>query len=171
MKKDFVMPVLVLGLISLVIGGALAFVNEVTEPVILEAASERAESAMREIIPEADEFEALDKEGLPNSIKEAYRTTNDAGFIFIATSPGYGGDITIICGIDPSGVIIKTLTLGHSETKGISDPVFNMQSEYIGKDQNISGIDAISGATISSNAYKNAVLDAFFAFEAVGRQP
>ena len=165
MKKDFIMPVVVLALICLVMSGALAFVNNVTYPVITEAAAERAEQAMRQIIPQADGFLPLDKNGLPASIKEAYGTSNNTGFIFIVTTSGYGGEMTIICGIDLSGKIIKTLTLAHSETKGISDPVFNMQPEYTGKDASLSGIDAISGATITSNAYKNGILDAFSAYE------
>ncbi|MCL2718650.1 MAG: FMN-binding protein [Lachnospiraceae bacterium] len=167
MKKDFVMPVIVLAIISLIMSGALAFVNKVTYPIIAEAAIERAEYAMREIIPQADSFVPLETDGFPYSVKEAYATTNESGFIFIVTTHGYGGDMTIICGIDPSGIIIKSLTLAHTETKGISDPVFNMQPEYIGKDVNLSGIDAISGATITSNAYKNAILDAFSAFEII----
>ena len=167
MKKDFVFPVIVLALICLVMSGALAAVNYITYPVISEAAAERAEQAMRDIIPHADGFISLDKEGLPSSIREAYGTTNDTGYVFIVTAPGYGGEITIICGIDPDGFIIKSLTLAHTETKGISDPVFNMQPDYIGKDVNLDDIDAISGATITSVAYKNAVLDAFSAFAAL----
>lgn len=169
MKNDFVLPVIVLGLICLVMAGALAFVNDVTGPNISKAAAERAELAMREIIPQADEFIPLDleKEGLPETIREAYATSNNTGYIFITAASGYGGDITVICGIDPMGVIIKSLTLSHTETKGISDPVFNMQPEYIGKDVNLSGVDAIAGATISSNAYRNAILYAFEAFESV----
>jgi len=166
-KKDFVLPVIVLALICLIMSGALAFVNNVTHPVITQAAAERAEQAMRDIIPGADGFVALSREGLSASIKEAYGTTNNTGYIFIVTTPAYGGEMTIICGIDPNGLIIKSLTLAHTETKGISDPVFNMQPDYIGKDKNLDGIDAISGATITSVAYKNAVLDAFTAFEIV----
>ncbi|MCL2051163.1 MAG: FMN-binding protein [Lachnospiraceae bacterium] len=167
MKKDFVLPVIVLAVICLVMSGALALINHVTYPIVSEAAAERAELAMREIIPGADEFVLLSNEGLPESIVEAYTTSNNTGFIFIVTTFGYGGEITIICGIDPQGLIINTLTLSHTETKGISDPVFNMQPEYIGKDVSLAGIDAISGATITSNAYKKGISDAFLAFEII----
>ena len=166
-NRDFVLPVIVLALICLIMSGALAFVNDITYPVITEAAAERADQAMRAIIPGADGFVSLDRDGLPSSIKEAYGTSNNTGYIFIVISPGYGGEMTIICGIDPNGLIIKSLTLAHTETKGISDPVFNMQPEYIGKDVNLHGIDVISGATITSVAYRNAILDAFSAYEIV----
>lgn len=167
MKNDFIMPVLVLALICMFMSGALAVVNNITDPVIAEAAAARAERALREIIPQAEDFVLLDVDGLPGTVTEVYGTSNHKGFIFVIMSPGYGGDITIMCGIDPDGQIIKSLTLAHMETKGISDPVFAMQSEYEGKNKNLDGIDAISGATITSNAYKNGILDAFLAFEIV----
>ena len=167
MKDEFIMPILVLALICMFISGALAVVNNITYPVITRAAAGRAEQAQREIIPDAEAFVHIYAEGLPATIREVYETTNNKGFIFVIITSGYGGEITIMCGIDPAGEIISCLTLAHTETKGISDPVFAMQSEYEGKNKNLDGIESISGATISSNAYKNGILDAFTAFEMV----
>ena len=59
-KNDFVMPILVLSLICLVITALLALTNSATEPVITQAALERAEAARTEIIPEADGFELME---------------------------------------------------------------------------------------------------------------
>ncbi|MCL2273093.1 MAG: FMN-binding protein, partial [Treponema sp.] len=85
--------------------------------------------------------------------------------------PGYGGDIKMICGIDNNGRIIKTAVLAHTETKGMTDPVFAEphQNQYPGKDKNLENIIPVTGATISSNAYKSGVRDAFIAFELVRR--
>ena len=167
MKKEFLMPIFVLSLICLVVSGALAVGNTITQPVIEEAAAARAEIIKREIIPDADDLVLLEAEGLPQSITRAYVTSNHIGYIFMVTTTGYGGDIVIMCGIDPDGKIIKTITLSETETKGIATPVFDMESEYAGKDKNLEGIDAISGATITSNAYMGAIRDAFAAFEIV----
>ena len=170
MKKDFVMPILVLSLICLIMSGALAVVRSITQPVIEAAANERAEDAMREIIPEADEFVLLESntEELPKSVTEIYGTANNTGYIFtVVSNSGYGGEIKLICGIDPNGEIIQITVLEHSETKGLGTKVFDKAVEYEGKDKNLEGIDAIAGATITSNAYKNAILDAFSAFEIV----
>lgn len=172
MKKDFIMPIIVLPLICLVVSGALTVVNHFTEPVIISAANERAEAARRDIIPQADGFELIESDDFPRTIAAAYRTTNDAGFIFMINTAGYGGEISLICGISPDGIIIKTATLAQMETKGLATPVFEKahEDQYTGKDKELIGITAVTGATISSTAYKNAVRDAFAAYETVRTQ-
>ena len=169
MKKDFIQPILVLTLISLFISGLLAFGNSVTAPIIVTAAAERAENARKEIIPEADEFVLIEAEGLPKSVTEAYGTTNGTGYIFMITSPGgYGGDITLICGIDPDGKIIGTSVLDHKETQGLGTVVLNNAGVYEGLDKTLAAaVDATSGATITSRAHKNGIMDAFEAFDII----
>jgi len=171
MKKDFIMPILVLSLICLFVSGALAVVNNFTFPVIENAAAQRAAAARKEIIPQADGFELVHADGFPRTITEVYRATNNTGYIFMISVPGYGGNINMICGIDNDGRIIKTAVLSHTETKGMTDPVFSdpHESQYMGKDKSLRGITAVTGATISSNAYRNGVSDAFAAFELVKR--
>jgi len=169
MKKDFVLPILVLSSICLFVTGALAVVNNFTYPVIKEAAAQRAAEARKEIIPQADGFTLLHADNLPKTIIEIYKATNDTGYIFMISVPGYGGNINMICGIDNDGKIIKTAVLSHTETKGMTDPVFSYphESQYLGKDKNLHGIVPVTGATISSNAYKTGVKDAFTAYEMV----
>ena len=171
MKKDFILPILTLSLICLFVSGALAVANNFTSPVIKEAAAQRAAAARREIIPQADGFELLETEGMPRTITEVYRATNNTGYIFMVNVSGYGGNINMICGIDNDGKVIKTSVLSHTETKGMTDAVFSNphESQYIGKDKNLINITAVTGATISSTAYKNGVRDAFTAFELVRR--
>jgi Na+-transporting NADH:ubiquinone oxidoreductase subunit NqrC len=45
-----------------------------------------------------------------------------------------------------------------------------MEIEYVGKGKDLKGIDAISGATITSKAYMGGIRDAFEAFEIVRRE-
>jgi electron transport complex protein RnfG len=140
--------------------------------VIESAARERATAARRDVLPEADEFEPAefgDAEA-PASVTEAYRALNGAGYVFTSRASGYNGDIVIIVGIDAGGLIAAVKTLSHSETEGvgarITEPSFERQFSglaYAGVD----GVDAITGATISSKAYKSAVSDAFVAHELV----
>lgn len=169
MKKDFVMPILVLTLICLIISGALAVCAWFTSPLIGSAAAERATAARREVLPEADDFELLTPADIPKSITEVYRATNGAGFVFLIETSGYGGDIRLICAIDPRGTIVRTATLAQSETKGLGSAVFEapFESQFTGKDKNLDGVSAISGATISSKAYINAIKDALAAYESV----
>jgi electron transport complex protein RnfG len=176
MNKDYIMPVIVLPLMCLFVSGALAFCNSITFTVIEIAAAERAEAARRIIIPQADGFELLDVEALrsqadlPKSVTQVFRTTNNKGFIFMVTTSGYGGEIKLICGIDPDGKVIRSEALAQKETKGLGTPVFEEPhaGQYWGKDKNgIEGVAAISGATITSTAYKNGIRDAFAAYEIV----
>jgi electron transport complex protein RnfG len=173
LKKDFIMPILVLTLICLLMSSALAVGNRFTRPVIEKAAAERAEEARKMIIPGADEFVLLENPNLPRTVLEAYATSNDKGYIFIVTTVGYGGEFKIICGITPDGKVIGSAVLEHNETQGLGTIVFTKAADYDGLDSaGAEGIDAIAGSTITSRAYKNGIRDAFAAFETVrGARP
>jgi len=166
------MPLLVLTVICLVVSGALAFMNSVTEPLITAAANERAQTVMTEKIPDATGFEPVDfthMEMIPASIKEIYRTANHVGFIFIAAVNGFSGDITVICAVDNSGVIISTSTLSHTETKGIGT-ILEQESflgTFKGVDSNLDGVDTVTGATISTRAFIHAINDILTAYEVI----
>ena len=166
--KEFAMPIIILAFLCLLVSGALAVGNRLTRPVIEEAAARRAEAARREVIPRAQEFVLLETDGLPHSVAEVYGTTNNAGFIFVITGSGYGGEIKIISGVDANGKIIKTAILAQTETKGLGTKVFEeaYAGQYRGKDiKSIEQVEAISGATISSNALKKGIRDSLEAFE------
>ena len=170
MRKDFILPIVVLSLICLFVAGALAVSNNFTEPVITAAAAERAERARRSIMPDAEEFELMEVSGLPRRVFEVYRTTNNIGYIFMIRTSGYGGEIRLMCGIDMDGKVIGTATLAQTETKGLGTPIFEEPhaGQYRGRDRNgIEGVAAISGATITSDAFKNGIRDAFTAYEIV----
>ena len=170
LKKTFVMPLLVLTLISVVVSSALALMNTFTQPVISSAAAQRAEIAMTQIIPNAEGFELIDLSnytGIPVTVKEVYRTTNDVGYVFIAAVNGFSGDITIICGVGHDGRIIKTSTLSHTETQGIGTIIEqeSFLSTFDGLDHNLEGVDTVTGATISTRAFIHAVSDIHEAFK------
>ena len=167
MKKDFVMPILALSLICLVMAGALTLVNNVTHPVITEAAAQRAEAARREMIPGADDFTAVEDERLPGSIIAAYATTNDVGYVFIVSVRGYGGEMRIIAGVDENGNIIRSSVLAHSETVGLGTGVFDVAAYMEAGGGSLLDVDAISGSTITLNAYRLALGDALEAFEII----
>ncbi len=166
-NKQYIMCVVVLTAICLFISGALALVNDVTLPVITEASIARAEAARVEVLPEADGFEEVVLEGKPSTVTQLFEATNGAGYVAMVTVKGYGGNIELICGIDADGCITQTKTLSHGETAGLGAKIDTEEykSQYEGKDASLEGIDAISGATISSTAYKNAINDAFTAYE------
>jgi len=165
--KDYLKPILVLMLICLVISAALAFTNEKTAPIIEQTQKANAEAARKEVLPEADSFSPVELTGLPSTVTAVYKAENGVGFVFMLTAKGYGGDMTLICGIDKDGKITACKTLTQSETQGLgsktTQPEF--RDQFVGKDSSLYGVETISGATISSKAYLGAIKDAFTAYE------
>ena len=169
MKKEFIMPVLVLSLICVFVTGVLAIGHTITQPIIQQAAAERARMAMVEILPDATGFNPIDKQlyNLPASVQAAYRTANYVGYAFIVTTFGFGGEMSVIIGVDMDGRVIRTAVLSDTETPSFSGPVFAYAnvSQYWGRDRNnIETVAIISGSTVTAVAFKNAVryaLDAF----------
>ena len=165
MKNNYIVPVLVLSLICFIMTASLSLVNMVTRPIIEEASRERALLVMREIIPGAENFILIESDRFPHAVNEAHRTSNNAGFVFIVTTSGYGGNFKVICGIDNNGRIISSSVLPpHGETPGFGTVVFDRAVEYEGSGSDMEGIDTVTGATISFNAYRRALEDAFTAF-------
>ncbi len=167
MKKELLLPIVVLFSICLVVSAALALTNSVTAPLIEEAERAAAEAARLEVLPEASGFERVELEGLPQNVTEVYRAQNGAGFVFMLSTKGYGGAIRLICGVDAAGNITATKVLGHTETQGLGSKITGTAfgDQFIGKDRELEGVSAISGATISTRAYINAVKDAFTALD------
>ena len=173
MKKntfsEIVKPILVLSCICLVVTAMLAYVNLVTAPIIKAADEKAAAEARSEVLSEADGFEPIENVSFPDEIAEAYKATNGAGYTFTVSEKGYGGEVRIMFGIKSDGSIEQCKTLNHSETSGIGSRVVDNDSGYrdkfFGKTaDNYDEVDALSGATISSKAYKKAVTAAFAAY-------
>lgn len=166
--SEIIKPIVVLTCICLVVSALLASINLVTEPIIAEAAAKAAEQARAEVLKEADSFEMLELDNLPERVDEVYRASNGTGYVFMLTTKGYGGDMKLICGINADGTIQACKTLSHAETSGLGSKTAEdpYKSQYIGKNADtINQVDTISGATISSVAYQSAIEDALTAFE------
>ena len=172
MKKDFVMPIFVLAVICLVVSGALSVLHHATSPIIEQRASERTQAARIEMIPHATGFERIQPDNLPDTITAVYRTENDVGYVFIVTVTGYNGAIEIICGVNSDGSIIDTTVLSHSETPVLGTVAFEraFADQFIGiskADNALNDIDTITGSTITSAAYIEAVRYALSANEII----
>ncbi len=170
--KDIIKPIIVLASICLVVTAMLAYVNYLTDPVIIRAEEEAAAEARCEVLSKAKDFEKLDIDGLPDGVTEVYKGSADnklCGYVILMQSKGYGGLIKLICGIAPDGRIESVKTLSHSETSGLGTKAVDNGSGYrekfAGKTaQSYNDVDTVTGATISSTAYKKAIGLAFEAF-------
>lgn len=105
-------------------------------------------------------------------LKATDESGNTIGYVFSATSPsGYGGDVKVAVGVSNKDNSITGFTvLSHSETAGLGAKATEdeFKSQFVGKSANginytktgsssDSEIDALSGATITSNAVCEAV--------------
>ena len=189
--KSMLKEAAILFAITLISGCLLGLVYGVTKDPIAQA----QEKAKQEVFPSAAEFtECVDaSSGIGTvGIEEQYKTTidevmaaNDAGgnllgyVITVTNHEGYGGDIQFSMGIQNDGTINGISILSISETAGLgmkADPVLKEQfpgrnveqftytkTGAISDDQ----IDAISGATITTNAVTDGVNAGLAYFQAI----
>lgn len=185
--KKILKNTFVLTLITLVAGTLLGLVYEITkEPIAISKEKAKMEAYMQ-VLAEADTFEAyadFDADVAARVLSDVGLTgcrvdevvvgkvgSESVGYVVTTTSgEGYGGDIQISAGIMSDGTVNGIAILSISETAGLgmkaSEPEFYKQ--FAGKQVDAfvvtktgasaeDEIDALSGATITSNAVTSAV--------------
>ncbi len=172
--------IIVLPIICLLLGMALAGVYNMTAPIIAEVEKNTANEARREVLAAADDFTEVTKEFSEDlGIKECYKATNGEGATFMISTSGYGGEISMMVGISSEGKITGTKILSHSETPGLgakaNNPDFLSQYNKKGgsfnvvknspKDEN--DIVAVSSATTTSKAVTKGINNVLTAFEQI----
>lgn len=174
---ELIKPSLVLLIICLVVTAALAFTYQLTAPVIAEINTKNANIARGEVLPQGEGDFSEVKGELPENVAEVYEAKNGSGMVFTALDKGFGGQVTVMVGIDSEGAITGVKVTKHTETPGLGTKAMTPEylSQYVGQSaitrSNESGetqIDAITGATITSNAVYRAVESALSQYESLG---
>lgn len=172
MKKDSLKSIIVITVICLVIAALMAAINVVTAPMIAEANAKAEKEALFLVIDGAQDFSQVEvgEGALPESVTAVYRESSDKGYAVMLNAKGYDSSnpMVIAVGIDNEGKITKCHVVSCSgETSGIGTKVSSegFLNLFAGKDKELEGVDAISGATISSKAFIGAVKDALCAYE------
>ena len=123
---------------------------------------------------ESTEIDISAYENMPSAIDKAYKT-NNGNYVFELHAAGFGinGDqyynpsgefINIKVSVTADGKILACETVSQKETDGIGSACADagFYSQFDGKDEtNYGDIDAISGATITTNGYKTGVSKVF----------
>lgn len=151
----------ILALICVVAAGLLSGVNAFTRAKIAAAAQAEEDAGLKEVLPGAIKFVAvrLDKDIL--YYKALDTRDKIAGFVFKAGAKGYSSVIQTLAGMFINGRISAIKVISQNETPGLGSRVsenkftgqFNNQDSL-----NLSGVQAIAGATISSRAVMNSVM-------------
>lgn len=185
--NKIVKDALVLTAITMISGLALGGVYEITKEPIAKQEELTKQEAYKTVLADADSFEELEIEGTNGAAIPAEAgysaqeitgvaaaldsSGNEIGYVYtVVTSEGYGGDITFTMGVLRDGTVTGIEMLSISETAGLGMKAAedNFKSQYAGKkvdkfEYTKSGaaaenqIDAISGATITTNAVTNGV--------------
>lgn len=178
--------------ITVIAGFILGAVYQITKGPITEAEAAAAMEAYKEVFADAADFteievnaDALTAGGITGSdidkVMEAKGADGSVlGYVFVITNhEGYAGDIQFTLGVSMDGTTNGISILAISETPGLGMEAENvLKPQFAGKkaaqfqytktgavseDQ----IDAISGATITTNAVTNGVNAGLYYFQNV----
>jgi len=180
LKSTWYNMAIVLTLIAVIAGGALAYVNSITEGPIKEINQKNLEDGIRKVLGD-DKVAIPEAEEMPDGTK-LYKT--EKGVAVQAKDPknaSFGGDLTVLVGFDNEGNIKGYTILTTNETPGLGakagewfqegqkgniigmNPGTNVM--YVTKDQDPSGnkgeVDAITASTITSRSFLSAVRAAY----------
>lgn len=153
----------VLVAICTVVALLLALTNQFTAPIIEKNQSAAANEALLVVMPDGTGFEEMDlgSYNLPASVTKAYKETAGKGYVIELSATGYGPNMVIMCGVSADGVVTGAVCLSSNETLGKEK---EYGANFAGKDAAaVEATDTISGATMTTGAYKNAVKDALVA--------
>ena len=185
-KTHIIRDAIILFAITLIAGLLLGMVHEITLDPIAKAKADSAAKTYREVMSDADSFEAADeltqaaaecnadpeiqKFGRNVTVDDAlYARNKDGeiiGFIVISSSKGYGGPVETAAGIKNDGTITGLGFISINETPGLGmkakEPSFIAQFSGM---KDTSQLQAISGATSTSKAVRGAVDAAKYFFD------
>ena len=182
--------------ITLVAGLALGVVQDITAGPIATQQEKSKEEAYKTVFEDADKFEIysaddgltsyLSDNGFTAQTIDEIKVAEDAsgetlGYAFTVTdSEGYGGDIQFAMGVQNDGTLNGISILSISETAGLGMKATTDSFKDQFKDKKVEKftytktgatsddqIDAISGATITTNAMTNGVNAGLCAFQYV----
>lgn len=186
MSSESIKNTISLMLITLIAGLLLGAVYEITKEPIRKENQRAKEEAYKAVFADADAFEdvkidedkvakALDEKGLDATVNEAMKVLDKSGqqigyVLTVTDHEGYGGDIQFAMGVQSDGTLNGISFLSISETAGLGmkakEDAFRKQFEGKKTDQIVytkngakadNEIDALSGATITTNAVTNGV--------------
>lgn len=180
--------------ITVVAGFLLGFVYNLTKDTIVQREYEDKMNAYKEVFTNADSFNSvedfmsedvrkkLDLAGYENEDIDELNvacdaTGNELGYVMtVTTHEGYGGDIQFTMGVKSDGTLNGISILVINETAGLgmnADKVLKPQFADRNVEQFVysktgatadNEIDAISGATITTNAVTNGVNTGLYYF-------
>ena len=152
---------LFLAIVSAVAGGALAFANQMTAPVIAANNEKQEKESLLAMYPDANsnDFKLVNKTLDSKTVQKVYEYKNV--YIFNMSVSGYKDGTVFLVSIDKdSKKIDKYNAISNGDTKGLGSQVSNCPVASLeGKDAT-GQLDTISGATVSSGPVVSGIHEA-----------
>ncbi len=169
--KGIFVPTISLFLICLVVAFLLAGTNELTKEPIAQFQEQKADEAKLQVCPYAVNFDGQEETDVPVELYRGFdESGNLVGYAIPSSHKGYGGEIEIMVGISIDGEITGVNILSINETPGLGMNATkeNFRNQFLGEvpdggfsakseDASKRKIDALTGATITSEAVSQAV--------------
>lgn len=163
MKNNILHLTLFLGIVSALAGGALAFANQLTAPVIAANAEKAEKESLLEMYPDADlsDFEAVGADDITVDhpfVESIYKYEGDKVIFKCAVSGFDGGTVFLVSINADSSEIDNFKVISNGDTAGIGSQIKDdaFKDSIVGKDAN-GQLDTISGATITSTPVVDAI--------------
>lgn len=182
-KSTFVNLLVTLTVITLVAGLSLGFVFQWTKEPIAAAQMQKQLQAIEAVVKDYDNNPVTEKFKVATTLGDSlefFPAKSKGTLIGMAikshSSKGYSGDISLMVGFTVNGEIQNVVVIEHKETPGLGSKMSDSKflNQFLEKnpgDINLrvkkdgGSIDAITGATISSRAFSEAVQKAYETFQ------
>lgn len=159
--------IIVLTIIMIISAGVLTWVQQKTKPIIEQHAQEKKENAILTVLPGAEKYEKVSKGDL-TLYKGLDSSESVVGYAMQNSGQGFQSVLKIMVGLDvDQKKVLKVKILNQAETPGLGARIGEkgFKSQFNDKSFGDSfkakkDIDAISGATISSQAMSDVIKDA-----------
>lgn len=180
---------IVLTVIAVIAGAALAYVNDMTSTVIAEINQQNEDQAKKDVLC-TNEIQVVNEATINIDGKDfVVYNAGEKGCAVKAVDPknaSFGGDLTIMVGFDPDGNILGYKVLNTNETPGLGAKAESWfqkdgRGSIIGKNPSAGelsvtkdggDVDAITASTITSRSFLRAVNAAYDAYrQSLGRGP
>lgn len=167
--KEYAAPTIVLLVICVVAAFLLAVTNNVTAPKIAQVNADNEAKARQVVFADATSFgeEAMNADGI-KLVPALDANGATMGYVVVTVEKGYGGDVSVMTGVDLEGKVTGVSILSMSETAGLGANAAkeSFLSQFVGKiaGMNVTKnapaeneIKALTGATITTKAVTAAV--------------
>ncbi|MBR3587974.1 MAG: FMN-binding protein [Clostridia bacterium] len=176
--KEIAVPAITLFLIAAICTAILAVTDSVTAPKIAENNAQTEIAARQLVFKDAKAFSDVKTVEEASYVEALDETGTVIGYVFTTSSKGYGGEIKIMTGIGADGKVTGMEILAIEETAGLgmNAKKDDFKNQYVSNtgdftvvksDAGENEIQALTGATITSQAVTDAVNNAVEIFRTV----